>query len=133
MVEQETVNGFDIPIRKLTEEEQSRDITLQRFKEFHYSAGEDFLDTTSEGDAKIFAGYLLHKYPKLSKDILDIVNEKGKYLEIRSFVELEPLDYNDKEDIEMLYQDFSDFCNLTEHLKRRVNQVLIQVKEYYND
>jgi len=43
-MKQETIVGFDIPKRELTEEEKNREITLDRFNEFHNKAGEDFCD-----------------------------------------------------------------------------------------
>src|SRR5699024_1944029 len=128
----ETIPGFGIPKRELTKEEAEREITLERFRKFHYEAGEDFIDATGEGPELLFGGYLLCKYPEKSSQILAIVNEEGKFLEITSFCEVGGLGYDEKEDIDMVYQDFADFCNLTKHLKRRVNQVLIQVSEYYN-
>ena len=129
---EETVTGFDIPLRELTKEESEREITLERFRRFHYDVGEDFIDCTGIGSELIFGGYLLHKYPEKSSQILDIINEKGKFLEITSFCEVDGLGYDEKEDIDMVYQDFADFCNLTVHLKKRVNQVLTQLVEYYN-
>lgn len=129
----ETINGFDIPKRELTTEEASRNITVERIRNFHYGSGEDFLDTTSEGNAQIFAGWLLHKYPEKSKEILAVVNNNGKYLVIADFNEIEDFEkYDDEIDMNSLYIEFVEFCNQTEHLKRRVNQVLIQVDEYYN-
>lgn len=124
-----TVNGFDIPLRKLTDEEKTRPVTWERFRDFHYAVGEDFLDQTGEGNVYIFAGWLLHKYPEHSADILRIVNKK--YAEIQNFNELEFLGYSDELDIDLLYCDFAEFVNLTGALKERVNQILIQVTEYY--
>lgn len=127
-----TINGFDIPFRELSEEEKRLEITVERFRNFHYEAGEDFLDSTSEGNAFIFCGWLLKKYPKHSEEILRVANTKGKYLGISSFIDLSFLHFNDEEDIERIYFDYSEFCNQTVHLKGRINQVLIQVAEYYN-
>lgn len=128
---QETVNGFNIPLRELTEEEKNREITLERFREFHYQAGEDFLDTTGEGNILIFSGWMLHKYPELSTDIIEIAN--SPHSEIKSFIELEDeFGYDSEEDIDKIYIDFAEFCNITTALKERVNQTLIQVSEYYS-
>lgn len=124
-----TVNGFDIPLRDLTDEEKTRDITLDRIQQFHYSAGEDFLDTTGEGNILVFCGWMLHKYPQLSDEILEIAN--SKWGEIRSFTELEEFGYSETLDNDKIYIDFVEFCNQTKSLKERVNQVLIQVAEYY--
>jgi hypothetical protein len=40
----ETITGFDIPKRKLTQEEKTREITFERFHNFHMEVCEDFLD-----------------------------------------------------------------------------------------
>ncbi|MCP4985258.1 MAG: hypothetical protein GY928_04055 [Colwellia sp.] len=124
------VNGFEIELRELTEEEKTRKVTWERFREFHYAAGEDFLDTTGEGNVQIFAGWLLHKYPELSGDILNTVN--GHYSEVKSFSAIEEFGYDEDKDIYNLYEEFAEFCNQTGALRERVNQVLIQVTEYYN-
>ncbi len=120
-----TINGFDIEQRELTDEERGREITLERFTEFHFAAGEDFLDQTGEGNVKIFAGWMLHKYPEFSVEILSLANDKNA--EVMTFNELEEKTYTD------LYADFAEFCNQTGALKHRVNQILIQVVEYYDD
>jgi len=125
-----TVNGTTIEERPLTEEEATRVITWQRFKEYHFAIGEDFLDQTGEGDVKVFGGWLLHKYPEYSDDILFLMNDK--WSEVMTYRELDILDYDDDKDIDKLYVDFSEFCNQTTHLKKRVNQVLIQVVEHYS-
>ena len=120
-----TVNGFDIPLRQLSEEELNREITLERFNEFHGTAGEDFLDRTGEGDVLIYAGWMLHKYPGLGTEILTLANAGSS--DITEFHELEELTGVDA------YINFAEFCNQTSALKKRVNQVLIQVTEHYND
>lgn len=129
--EVEEVSGFSIPVRELTKAEANRKITWQRFKEFHYAAGEDFFDTTGEeGNIRIFCGYMLAKYPEFRKEILEIANDRfGSMLE---FTEIEIFGYDEAKDIDFIYCEFADFCNLTEALKKRVNQILIQVTEYYN-
>lgn len=126
----DTVNGFDIPLREMTEEELNREVTWERFREFHYAAGEDFLDQTGEGNEKVFGGWLLHKYPNHSAEILDVVNSTfGSCLDFR---EIEPLDYDEEKDIDKLYIDFAEFTNQTVAQKHRVNTVLIIVTEHYN-
>lgn len=128
--EVETVNGFDIPLRELTEAEADRKITWQRFREFHYAAGEDFLDQTDEGNVQMFGGYLLAKYNEFAKEIIEICN--NRYAGIIDFREIEILGYDKGKDIDTVYCEFAEFCNLTVATKRRVNQVLIQVTEHYN-
>lgn len=123
----ETIDGFDIPMRELTEEEATRDLTLERIHNFHIEVGEDLADQVgSNMDHKVFAGYLACKYPHLSHQIFDISN--GEYAEMQSFKEI----YEDDEEEDKFYQDACDFINLTVHCKKRFNQVLIQVAEYYS-
>lgn len=126
----EIINGFDIEKRELTEEEKTREITWERFKEFHYTAGEDFLDVTGEGNVLIFGGWLMHKYPELCPDILHILNSRN--LGMSDFIEFDQFGYCEEKDIDKIYQDFAEFCNFTGALKERVNQVLIQVNEHYS-
>lgn len=124
------IPGFDIVTRKLTTKEELLEITWERFRDFHYKAGEDFLDITGEGNATIFGGWLLHKYSGCSAEILDILNDKR--LEIQSFRDLSFFYHDDKRDIDIIYLDFAEFCNQTTHLKIRVNTILIVLDEFYN-
>jgi len=124
-MEVETINGFDIPKRELTEEEASREVTLERFQEWHHEVGEDFTDQFSNINEKILGGYLLAKYPHKAKEILFELNTK--YAEAQNFQGI----YEDDLDGDKFYTDLAEFINLTESLKKRVNQVLIQVMEHY--
>ncbi|CAL9980027.1 hypothetical protein VPHD479_0228 [Vibrio phage D479] len=124
----EYLSGFSIPTRPLTDEEANREITWERFRDFHYTVGEDFLDQTSEGNADIFAGWLLHKYPHLNKEILELAN--ARFADVASFMDL--FGFDDDKDIDVLYVEFAEFCNLTGALKRRVNETLIIIDEYYS-
>ena len=132
--EKETISGFDIEKRELTQEEKNLDITIERIRNFHYDAGEDLLDQVGYefGNAFIFAGFILHKHSQHSKMILDHVNENQKNLDIHCFNELDIYEYNEEDDIDGIYYDLVEFLNLTEHAKARANQILIQVDEYYN-
>lgn len=121
----------DSNTRELTSEEASRDITWERFRAFHYASGEDFLDYTGEGNLHIFGGWLLHKYPDYSSEILKVCNKK--FGGIPDFRELPPLGYDECKDVDSLYEDFAEFCNQTEALKKRVNKVLILTSEYYGE
>lgn len=126
---EQTVNGFDIPLRNLTEEEKNRDITWERFREFHYMAGVDFLDNTGEGNHLIFGGWLMAKFPEKSKEILEICNDRhGTVLDYR---EIEGFDYSEDKDIDIVYILFAEFANQTEHLKHRINEILIIVVSHY--
>lgn len=130
-MEQETIEGFNIPLRELTEEEASRPITLERFDDFHVEAGEDFIDqvgsVNDERVALIFLGFAMAKHPEWSQDLLDAVNgEDSPYTQLVKEV------YDDIVDDwtnDVFYRDFAEFLNLTTHAKKRVNQVLIQVHE----
>ncbi len=126
--EKETIHGFDIEKRELTEEEATRPITLERFTEFHHAAGEDFVDQCeSIVNHLIWIGWCLHKYPEKSKDFLKVANHK--YGGVQMTMEL--FENEDGED-DAFYTDFAEFLNQTESAKKRVNQILIQVTEYYN-
>lgn len=130
--EQETVRGFSILKRPLNEEEKSRDITIERIQSFHRDAGEDFLDTADEADPKVFGGFIAHKYIDRASEVYEIMNENKLFLEINSFREFYDPEYNEEADLEQVYFDFIEFVNTTKSTKERVNQVLIQVHEYYN-
>jgi hypothetical protein len=122
----ETIDGFDILKRELTEEESTREITLERFQEWHCSAGEDFVDQYENINAQIFGGYLMCMYPNKSSIILNALNKK--YPSVQSLKNIYENDDDDK-----FYTDLASFINLTVALKKRVNQILIQVVEYYKD
>lgn len=102
--------------------QEIQDITVERFRDWHYKVGEDFLDQTSEGNHLIFGGYLLAKYPHRSKEILDICNDN--YGECQDYRKLPELELDEEKDIDNLYVVFAEFCNLTEHLKSRVDRIL---------
>jgi len=125
-----TIDGFDIPFRDLTSEEASRDLSLERFSNFHIDAGEDFLDQSSldKQAEKIFLGFLLAKRPDLSKEILSIAN--GGYIDCEFYTLFELK--GDEDDSDTFYSLLAEFANLTTGLKHRINQILIQVDEYYN-
>lgn len=124
-----TVNGFTIPLRELTEEEKTRDITWERFREFHYEAGVDFLDNTGEGNHLIFGGWLMAKFPQCSKQILEVCN--NQYGTVLDYRDIEEFDYDEDKDIDGVYVQFAEFANQTEHLKARINEILIIVVEHY--
>lgn len=107
-------------------------ITWEMFRKYHYTVGEDFFDQTGEGNHLIFGGYLLAKYPDYSKEILQVCN--NRYGECLGFVNIEPLGFDEEKDIEYLYVEFAEFCNLTEALKSRVLKILKDTdKEYQTD
>ncbi len=113
------------------ESERERELTIARFRDFNYDAGEDFLDGFNSINVTLFCGFLLAKYQTISKDILDILNKKGDLLNVNSFTEL--LGYDEEADINTIYYVFVEFANLTMSLKARINQVLIQVDECYGE
>jgi hypothetical protein len=130
MEEVEYIYGFDIEKRELTQEEKEREITIERMCNFHHDAGEDFLDTCAVGRTDVFAGFMAHKYIDRAKEIWDILNEE--YSEIQSFKEFYQEEYNEEHNIDNIYFDYLEFINTTEYSKAEVNQILIQVDEYYN-
>jgi hypothetical protein len=133
MEEQETIEGFNIPLRELTLEESLRPITLARFNDFHYEVGEDFIDQIGSVNtariAFIFAGFAIAKHPDWSIDLLDQCNRSSVYIQLIKDVYAENTSDSDQDDT--FYSEFAEFLNLTIETKKRVNQVLIQVEEYY--
>lgn len=127
--ELETVEGSTIPARELTSEEINREITLERFNEYHYEVGEDFLDQIgSVNNSRIaltFGGFAMANHPHLSADILKATNVKDPYTQLVKEV------YDEFYDDDIFYSDFADFLNLTGEAKKRVNKVLILTAEYY--
>lgn len=125
---QTEVTGFSIPIKQLAEEQYKQDITLERIQDFHYEAGEDLLDTMGVGMyvTKLVAGFLMCKYPHLANEINTCGNS-----DICSIYNLFQ-DYFDEEG-NTFYEDFCEVINYTEITKAKINQVLIQVEEYYKN
>lgn len=126
---EETVDGFDIPLRELTEEEATREVTFERFDEYLKEVGEDFCDQHGNTiDVKVLTGFLLAKRPEWNKELLEALN--SKYTEPLSMLHV----YEDmiaEDGFIPFYTDLAEFINLTGALKKRVNQILIQVTEYY--
>lgn len=139
MNEEKTVDGYDIPLRELTNEEASRAVTVDRIQKYYYAAGESFIDThESIIDAKLFAGWLACENKQLALQIWKCSNEGGKYGPcLNSLMNIMEEKYghwdgdNDTTGWYKFYQAFSNFVNTTVITKKRVNQVLIQICEYY--
>lgn len=94
-------------------------ITKEQFDRYHSLVHEDFLDQ-HDCNVYILGGWLMHKYPKYSLDILKTLNEVHP-----SAVEFQDIDiYVDNPDLR--YIDFAEFCNHTEHLRNRVNKILME-------
>ena len=127
----ETIDGFNILKRTLTEEEQSRDLTFDRIDRFNSVTGEDYLDICSLDTQaeKIFLGFLIAKNPKLSKEILKVANTG--YIDCDFYALFS--NNNDECQSDDFYRLFCDFVNCTQGLKARVNQVLIQVDEKHRN
>jgi hypothetical protein len=125
---EEIVDGHDIPLRELTEEEATRDITLDRFNDYMCTVGEDFVDQHCICNAQVLGGWLLGKHPKYKLEICEVLNDSP--IE-QDFLHLYVENYNDNAEDEF-YIDFAEFLNLTIAAKKRVNQILIQIDEHYN-
>jgi hypothetical protein len=127
----EEIEGFSIPFRELTEEESLRVITLYRFNNFHAEVGEDFVDQISSVNtidvAVLFAGFAMAKHPEWSLELLECVNN-NPYTQLVQDVYR---DFSNQSD-DLFYTDFAEFLNQTVDLRKDVNQILIQVAEYYN-
>ena len=129
----ETIIGFDITKRKLSKEEAKTKITLDRFNAFHIGAGEDFTDLCGYAfNEKVIVGYLMCKQPKMSIPLLGVINSKGDLNDLRNVYIEESHLFPDEDPEDVFYSDFAEFLNLTEHAIIHVNQILIQVDEYYN-
>lgn len=137
--------GFDIPGRDLTPEEQDRPITKERFHEWMCEVGEDYVDQISMTKQAnlLFMGFLLHKHPSRAVEILRVANSSSfDTLKIQHEVyenateeEQKPLTagYATKPEAwEIFYTDLAEFINLTQGLKARTNANLILVMEHYN-
>ena len=132
-MEKETIDGFDIEKRELTVEEASREVTFDRIQDFHYSAGEDFVDQFGTINHLILGGYLMGKHPEISTEILKECNNKyGEALGLKQ-IYIDNFGEDDTKSEELFYRDLCEFINLTTSLKKRVNQILIQVEEHYKD
>ena len=113
--------------RELTEEEVAREITLERFDDYHADAGEDWWDDNGGIINKnFFLGYLLARFPESYDKILEVANDKDKDVP-DVFGEL-----YEEEVCDLFYQTLADFLNLTVNTKKKVNEVLINTYEYYN-
>ena len=130
-IEKETIEGFSITKRELTKEEAERDITLERFQKYHNSVGEDFIDYVGSVNTKKmalqFGGFAMAKRPEIAKEIINTLNDSNIYLQLVQEVYEEFYQGEGNE----FYEDFAEFLNNTKYSKERVNQVLIQVEEYY--
>lgn len=126
-------DGFSIDGRVLTEEEQKRELTFTRFRDWMYEVGEDYVDQSSlpKNSFLIFTGYLIGKYPEWSHKLLGITNDKhGNEQDIAALYEEE---FDDIEEaIDKFYADLAEFANHTQHLKAAMNANLILVMEHYN-
>ena len=122
------VDGFGIPWRQLSEEELNQDITFDRIDDYHGEVGEDFLDQHSSlSNRHMVLGFMLAKFPEIAEEILKEANSRygsanGLYYS---------LPYDEGEAYEKFYTAYAEFCNLTVHTKRRVNQILVQILEHY--
>jgi len=131
MEEEKTVNGYNIPLRELTEEEATRDITLDRFNDYMCTVGEDLVDQhESIVDYKVYGGWLLARYPEKNLEILRCINDSWPSVQSMMY-EVFDAEGEDNE-LNVFYTDFAEFLNLTGAAKERVNQILIQIDEHYN-
>jgi hypothetical protein len=129
-MEEETVEGHDIPLRELTEEEKSKEVTPERIRNYEIDCGESFLDQHgSTFDIQIVIGFFLARYPERAAELLEIANDE--YAEVMNIEHEFVPEYNEEEYVKFL-QTLCDFVNLTVNTKRRINQILIQFNEHYN-
>lgn len=126
----EMIEGFNIPFIELAPEEANLEIDLDRFKLFHFDVGEDFVDSfhVDHYEFLIFSGYVMATRPELASSVLKLCsNPSSEPLTLKYLYEENDLTEDD------FYTDFAAFLNLTDKLRQRVNQVLIQVANHYDD
>lgn len=123
----ETIDAFNIPKRELTDEEATREVTMERISEFHIAAGEDLVDQVGHlVEVKTFGGWLMHKYSDKWEEIVDLMNSGGGVQRLMEFYE----DFEDGD--EGFYKDLCEFLNHTKATRKRINQILIQVTERHS-
>jgi hypothetical protein len=134
--EETELEGYSIPLVQLTDEEYSRDITLDRIIDHCCTVGEDFFDShCTIINFELFAGFLIAKLPNKAKEILEIVNKSSDLNDLSLIFES---DYKDRdytwiyEAQNKIYELFCELVNYTTHTKAKVNQILIQIDNYYN-
>jgi hypothetical protein len=115
--------------RKLTQAELSKKVTLSDFIDYDCEVGEDFIDQTGLGNGFVFAGFLIHKYPSDSLEIINIMNASAKNVYIPSIqnIQQEYSKYQGEEGEfghKLFYSDYAEFVNLTVKLKANVNKAL---------
>jgi hypothetical protein len=139
----------NIPGRELSVEEQSQQITKDRFHEWMCKAGEDYVDQTSmfRDENLIFVGFLLHKYqsnPTVVDRLLQVGNERIldtlmiQHTVYEDAYGDDPVEFkgtlsDEAEAWEAFYTDLAEFINTTVNLKARTNANLILVCEHYKD
>lgn len=127
--EQETIDGFTIAKRDLTEEESSRDLTPERIRAFETTVGESFIDTYDHlFNAHAIVGFLMARHPDKASELLAVINTK--YPTLNDLNDIFVSDWNEEDHCKML-QDICDFINLTVKTKARMNSNLIIVAEHY--
>ena len=124
---QTDVPGFDIKLKQLSQEQYALPITLDRIYKFQQDAGEDFLDTLDFNIyvTKLVAGFLMAKYPEIASKI----NEASTY---NLYDVYKVFDDNYELSGEDFYKGFCEVINYTDITKAKINQVLIQVEQYYS-
>jgi hypothetical protein len=130
-MEQETIDGYNIPSRELTEEEATRPLTTDRIRNYEVTVGESFLDTHGSSiNLQAIMGFLMARYPEKASELLEMGNNKFGDLNDLNDIFV-PSEWTEKLHCEML-QNICDFINLTVSTKKRINKVLIIVDEHYN-
>ncbi len=124
---QNNVPGFDIKLRQLSQEQYMCPITLDRIYKFQQDAGEDFLDTLGFNIyvTKLVSGFLMAKYPEIASKI----NEASAY---NLYDVYKVFDDNYELSGKDFYKGFCEVINYTDITKARINQVLIQIEQYYS-
>lgn len=107
---------------KLTKDQESLEITEERINWYLSTVGEDFMDQNEKiVNHAVMCGYLLAMCDK-SKAAAILKNLNGNKFWSDLMEEI---------GIDEFYKCFCKLCNLTVHLKKRVNEILISMENYY--
>jgi hypothetical protein len=114
----------------MTDEEQAKDLTGERFEDWMCIVGEDYVDQCSipQEDFMNFCLFVINKKPDYKKRIEKIMNEGyAEPLMIEGVYEEE----DEGNGYKKFYEDYAEFLNTIPELKAQTNANLILVTEHY--
>jgi hypothetical protein len=128
----EHVEGMNEPILVFTPEEDTRDLTGERFFSYMNHIGEDFCDQ----EGHIIDGGLLAKFLAEHKDnaqvpervylVTEAAKDGADALELlHAYEEVGEIE----DDTEIFYEHLAEFVNLYPELKKQINHILTEAME----